>query len=616
MTSTSSISTVPSPAITTPGVHAALTRKAVPVLMMVIRMKPAGWKGQPVEGHDHCFPENKTTEGSPNVKIGPDGVLALRLGDAVAPHYGSCPKHPTPHCGEVATGSGSVFVNDKPMARQGDTVKCDTGQTAPLLRGQPTVLVGGASVGAGQRRAASPLYRIISVRFLDGDDKTELLRDAKQWVNLPRDDKWVDGTYVTNKDRLSQQPRIKVRFNKPGTHSFKLKYVPGEDNVVYTGGEEGRNANFKYTKEEQSYTTDPDGTKIIDANFSVAAAGMQQYHVVATDENGNEVRSSTLETFRLVYYKEIKMRGLTSIPSSLSTTLAELSNHGIILVDFGSIEMTYFSNVSDVETADGGAFETEVRTAYRGSDAPTKEPYVVGIVYTGHLANKDSNQVVTKSGVSVGPSAADVEIPIIDSSGKDKFLWINLVPGENWFVSAKFLGDGGAAGTEDVVIAEADCTAVPDPDAPDVSRTVRVKVTGLPAATGTITLTVNWVKTMRAGLQFPKTNLVCVNTRSWFKDKATDVMNATLIHEMGHKFEMVPEGTGKQPDKTATMYTGKGHVGPHCHQGFSASLSTYVGLKGNPCVMFGITNGKTTFCTNCAPALKKQDFSEGWSGNW
>lgn len=103
-------------------------------------LKPVAWLGQEADGHDHCYPIHKTIEASPDVLA--DGFEVVRVGDGVAPHGGSCSKHPAPHGAKVQKGSASVFANGKLLAREGDAVGCDTGQTAPLLHGRAKVLVG------------------------------------------------------------------------------------------------------------------------------------------------------------------------------------------------------------------------------------------------------------------------------------------------------------------------------------------------------------------------------------------------------------------------------------------------------------------------------------------
>ena len=77
---------------------------------------------------------------------------------------------------------------------------------------------------------------------------------------------------------------------------------------------------------------------------------------------------------------------------------------------------------------------------------------------------------------------------------------------------------------------------------------------------------------------------------------------------------MVADGTGKLPDKVATHYLDKGHVGDHCYFDLG-ELDTYSGVSGNKCVMYGSggSNPPTGFCEHCAPAVKKVDISDGWT---
>lgn len=446
--------------------------------------------------------------------------------------------------------------------------------------------------------------KIKSVEFLNGDDATELTAHAEQFVNLPRDAKWVDGTHVKNVDRLGQKPRIKVTFNKPGKHTFKVKYVPDPGNVAYSAAEKGRNANFKFEEAEKTFTTDDNGAKIIAGDLFVAASGKAKYQVKATDDVGNEALSHQVHTQRLVYYVELKMNG-TVAANSLGVFTSEFAKHNVKMVSAGSAAMDRIPNIG----TDTSTFETKARTAYNTSGASAKAPYVVAVAYTDHLAVKDSAQEVKKSGVTVGPGKSDVEIPIVNSAGKAKYLWKNIVPGEGWFVSASFLKNGGTPGTDDVAIPEAKCTAIPAGQ--DDCKKVKVKVDGLAAATGTITLKVNWVNRMRGGISIGGGNMICVCTRAWWANESTADQNQVMVHEMGHKIGMVPGGTGKGPDKTPNQYTGKGHVGSHCHTGLPVQAS-YSEASGT-CVMFGSTNNKSAFCADCVTAVKKEDLSSGWS---
>lgn len=81
-------------------------------------MPAAGRKGD--NGSDHAgFPPTPAIAGSPDVEI--NGLPALRLGDAFAPH--DKPKHP-PHPRALAAGSGTVEINGKPAGRVGDAIDC------------------------------------------------------------------------------------------------------------------------------------------------------------------------------------------------------------------------------------------------------------------------------------------------------------------------------------------------------------------------------------------------------------------------------------------------------------------------------------------------------------
>jgi uncharacterized Zn-binding protein involved in type VI secretion len=111
--------------------------------MMFMSLKPAGSVGQVADGHPHCFETSKVTKGSPDVFF--EGYPAARVGDPVAPHSGTCSKHGKLHSRKVDTGSPTVFANGMQVTRKGDMVKCDTGQTAALLDGRPTVLIGAKS---------------------------------------------------------------------------------------------------------------------------------------------------------------------------------------------------------------------------------------------------------------------------------------------------------------------------------------------------------------------------------------------------------------------------------------------------------------------------------------
>lgn len=74
--------------------------------------------------------------GSPDVMIA--GLPAARLGDP-GTHAACC----GPNTYKIVQGSSSVFTNNKPQARQGDTTLHCSMASGAIIVGAPTVIVGG-----------------------------------------------------------------------------------------------------------------------------------------------------------------------------------------------------------------------------------------------------------------------------------------------------------------------------------------------------------------------------------------------------------------------------------------------------------------------------------------
>ena len=561
------------------------------------------------------------------IDIGPAGVsivgtiVKINSGGAAGSGGGSSPTAPT-----------APEAPDPPKVAK-EAVKADPGQKTapppahtppPPVTYSPAALVLQAAAAAGTpfceecARAAAEevdneeLAVITSIAWLDGDKDKEVA-SATQWVNLPHEAKWVDDANgVLNIDRLGQKPRYKVTFSKPGSHAFKVKAEPGDDNAEYTGPEEGRNAKFKWMKEEKSYTTDGDGTKVVESDFFTTCAGLDGFKLVAEDkENNPPVETGLLQTKRIVYVVVVKMKDMTT-NADLGTLKSEYAKQGIEMVELPAVEIDRMANIGPAEE---DTYKRKCKTAFDGSKGKDKMPYGVAVGFTEHLAVKNPNQVIELPGVQAGAGQAAVEIPVMARglrSGdgmKSRKLWKDLVPGEGWFVSATFTPDSGGGAQN---IAEAKCSALPG--GASSCNKVSVDVTDLPTATGTIKVTVNVVDRMRGGLSFPDGNLICICTKAWWQLQGADVQSSTAVHEMGHKVGMVADATGKLPDKVETHYKDKGHVGPHCFFDLG-ERDTYSGVSGNKCVMFGAVGvgSPTAFCEKCTPAVRKMDLSAGWT---
>ncbi len=93
----------------------------------------------------------------------------------------------------------------------------------------------------------------------------------------------------------------------------------------------------------------------------------------------------------------------------------------------------------------------------------------------------------------------------------------------------------------------------------------------------------------------------------------------TIVHECGHAIQQAAETAGSFPGLPAPPhdrhYTGRGHFGPHCAKGLSASkynggqdMNTINAGASCTCIMFGSTGARTTdsteFCDKCEPYVK------------
>jgi uncharacterized Zn-binding protein involved in type VI secretion len=89
-------------------------------------------KGDSSTGHGAFYPKS-STQGSTDVFI--NGIGAHRNSDAWSIH---CDPEPSCHGSVLSGGSGTVFVNGKPLGRVGDDISCGD----VVATGSPNVFAG------------------------------------------------------------------------------------------------------------------------------------------------------------------------------------------------------------------------------------------------------------------------------------------------------------------------------------------------------------------------------------------------------------------------------------------------------------------------------------------
>ncbi len=474
---------------------------------------------------------------------------------------------------------------------------------------------GGGGIPGGRRETPQPVddYNIVSVDWLDGDDVT-IIGACEQFVNLPRDAKWLADSGIANIDRLSINPRLLVKFDKPVSAGFRWRIVPvAGGSPAYTAAEEGRNHHFKASPTDWASGSVSDGKTIL-LDAQLVAGGGYKFQIEAKDDKEKLVKSGIITTKRLFWYVELPMTGLANALTSTASVEAEFAMSNMVLKQLPDLAIAHQENIGS--DADSNILAANVNTAIAGNaTASAKAPYLLRITYTDHLAVKNPNQRQRRTGMAVGPGRPAVAIGVTAPSlgspptVEAKSLWNDLVTGESWFVDAWYTPDGGGAAVQ---IPPARVTA--SGSGSDLG-TLSVDVTGLAAGTGTVDVFVDVVDRMRAGLAFGGAADICVCTIAWWTPQSQTEQAGVVVHEAGHKVQMVVDGTGTQPDRVATQYDQRGHRGSHCHNGAPAGeidYDTSANIAASNCVMFGGTNGHNSFCGNCGPAVNKVDIGSGF----
>jgi len=443
----------------------------------------------------------------------------------------------------------------------------------------------------------------------------------EQWVNLFKIDNFVEDE-ITSEHRLGRF-KVKVTLKNGEAEYLKVRLVAeGSDNIEYSDSEKRRNINFKLVK-TQPIMTSGDAETELEQEFWLPAAGGNKYKIEAMYKGDVKATSKVIESRRKLFYQIITMRGLT-IPSDFSGFEDEYWNEAkkyyIKLKNIGTAEIDRIENIGS--RSDSNALKESAKAVYSGQDYDfgSAGSYCVAVIFTDHLAVKDAGKTLRWNYNGSISKTTNRNLTIrYASPGQavgNHYLWRDLVTGEGPNISATFTDHTGAEHdvTSDISLGPVEVGSsgikklifspanLPDSFFEDASNS------------GFLSITFDAVNRMRAGLALGD-NVIVICTRAWWRDTPSSKMLDVMVHELGHKIGMVSDGTGKKPDATSKQYTGQGHVGSHCSNGYSydAGTSTWSNGAGDKCVMYGSTNGVRAFCGECEAPVRKADCDVKWS---
>nr|MCH9680321.1 hypothetical protein [Deltaproteobacteria bacterium] len=323
----------------------------------------------------------------------------------------------------------------------------------------------------------------------------------------------------------------------------------------------------------------------------------------ARDEHGTVAQSHRVVTQRLLYCQELVGAGTQPAPD-IAGAVEQLAAANITLVPLPRGAMPARPNL-DVESGDGqrAAFITDLDQAFAASPGAAKAPHVLTVAYLDRVTVQHKIKV-TVPNVEAGGAATVVEIR---RGGEPRYLWMGIDQ-TPWLTAASFTPDSGPA--QDI---KAHCTAVPnDHHYPDQCRNVRIALGSLPAGRGTVELYLVTVRKILGGVSFgTQTQRICVATRAGWVDVDPAKQQALVLHEIGHKLGLVPDGSGSL-DRSPLQYDHT-HTGSHCHWRL-APAAAYGPYEMGRCVMFGEALAPNqAFCQTCCDAARKADLSMGWT---
>jgi len=438
----------------------------------------------------------------------------------------------------------------------------------------------------------------------------------KQWVNVPQ-----HGKYQRKEDlgQLGRTVRFELALAKKLVRQVSYRLVANPANATYTTSEKGRNLRFSPDPSTGTGTTGPDGR--LQVFVELPAAGGDEFHLEGKKHNilskDEVVKSAPVATVRRLFFQSVTMVGVTA-------------------PDVTSIVDAFGADPIHVELVEKGKGKTipAKSVVYAFDDVGPKvksqyqlkiyDPYAFVIAWVEYIAQEGtatrSHEIPQTLPERKVKDLADTVVSASVHVGE--WLWHALDStddlAQSWLTSCTcaFIPDVGAevplalpksavkldkgpqfthGGYEDVLIA--------------LPMGELAKLQTDAAIPGKLRFALTFRTAVFSGGQSGEhLNLITIASKAMWKDRSDPLRLNDLVHEIGHKLGMVPDGTGAALDAPAGYYTGQGHNGAHCGTGATYTNNAWNGAP--TCVMFGTDRSGTrpsTFCSACAPVVRKLD---------
>lgn len=457
---------------------------------------------------------------------------------------------------------------------------------------------------------------------------------SKQWVNLPKDDKFK-GDGIDSKADLGPV-KISIKFKNGNLAGFRVRLdADGGGNIVYSAAERGRNGNFR-TVVAGSATNMGTPKCRLTKTIALPVGGGNKYKLTATYRKKEVVSGIKVEVRKRLFYQIMHMKGETShATATLDSAFLDTARKFFLeLKKKGAdAEVPLIHNIDDAD-ATHNAFIRGCGAAYELKDL---HPYSFAVCFVRYIADFATESVSHELDIDAPSVLAkfnwDAGSVTIETRS---YLAFELEEVDDWLQSATctFTPDG-TTDTRDIDPANYTVEVDTSSKAFTYGGRHKIKVTfksgavrraliGRTKGKLNIALDVKIVDGWTNGFAYNGINLIAIANRVVWQDMTASCRQYTLNHEVGHKIGMTGDGTGTSPDshpdyyhQNLPAYAGTGHSGPHCKKGATYTLATtdWAGTPG--CVMFGADSAYDAggavhasppeFCDKCEPMVRKID---------
>jgi len=477
----------------------------------------------------------------------------------------------------------------------------------------------------------------------------------EQWINLPREDKYVEDK-ITKIRRLDFM-RIKIKFQKALLSGYKveIRKVGGSAFEDYEANEKTRNVKFKIRGMPGVLTNDGKTEITCTYDIYLNAAADNEYEIVATHKGKEVTCPISVKTRKKLFYQVMKMKDCPT--TSMANMETEFWNpgrkHYIEMKKKGPESTVKFLPCLDDTTTD-----EFIKESAKGYTLKTHKPFAFGMTFVNYIATPEVLNITRETSFTMPSRLSEWNLDsLVWTVDVGSYLWYELNPQNDadvrWYRKIRlwWIPDDNPANKQVITIEKSMVEPTGDKKGAFGGRR-KLKITfpqnfvrrsffTQTQGKWKVQMKLVCVRGFSGGFAYTGINLLAICTKSWWETKDLSSAVQTVIHEVGHKVGMVAHGDkpaygstpalinasaarkATLPNSHPNLYgdvrgtNDQDHQGPHCSNGASWDATKPRGQRwsGSPgCTMFGANRigsaiAPEGFCSDCSKVIRKLDLT-------